>query len=996
MRIFTFLGLLICLLIANQSFAQYKPDDPNLDQIPQYLRERAAAVTDGSSATSAVVTIGNWDNFSLGVDFAEGNIAEHPANPAWYFAAFNTNGTHHTENGIDWAANNPNFGASMQGDPVQCYDSIGTLFYENMYGSSIAGCKVITSTTNGATWGTSVTAIAGNDKNWMACDQTAGPYANYAYSVMTRSGGGNFSRTIDHGASWANTFAPTTQTLPGMMVAVGPEGSVQGGAVYVVTNSGGSFNATYTFYKSTDGGATFVQKSSQQWANTVGSQVGGRNSVSNMRTRPYPMIAADNSYGANRGKFYCVYASNDPPGANNKSDVWCRTSSDGGTSWSAAVKVNDDPNTTSFQQWHPAIWCDKETGKLYAMWMDTRDTPTNDSALIYASYSVDGGATWAPNQQISNKKFKIDCASCGGGGTPRYEGDYNGVISNKKVSMLAWTDFRAGNFQSMTGYFPDYAMAIDKISDTLYSPYDNTTFQVSIPAVKLYTDSVILSGSVSPVPTAGSITFEFPSGNTITTYPDSRPVKLALSGSVPNGNYMATFYAKGPNGTPAHKRTATIKVLQGNVFVVTTSASPAILCEGQTSQLNSTIIGGTSPFTYSWSPAASLSNPNIANPVATPTATTWYKVVVNDNAAHTTTDSVKVTVNTPPPAPGPIAGLQSVCAGDTADYTIVDVIGATHYSWTVPADALILSGQDASTIVVKWGTTSGSIQVTISGDCGPNPLPSILPVVVNLPPTTPAAISGPAVVCKNTQATFTSSYTGGSVIYTWTVPADAAIQSGQGTESVNVLWGTTAGNVDVFILNDCGISPVVTKAVGVNTIPEPAGAITGKDTVCLSQGNYIFSAPAITGATSYEWTLPQGVTVSAGQGTNQVTLSMGANAQSGNILVKGINDCGMGTESSKALTVKNCTGIGENGLLSVVKIYPNPVKEELTINIAGSEKSLDLTVTDMNGKVVLTEKLTVSGNEFRKKLNMSGFSKGVYFVRLSNNERSFSEKVVVQ
>ncbi|MEJ2537606.1 MAG: hypothetical protein P8048_11250 [Calditrichia bacterium] len=42
----------------------------------------------------------------------------------------------------------------MRGDPVTAYDSLGNLYYQNMYGSpSIQGALVIRSTDNGATWG---------------------------------------------------------------------------------------------------------------------------------------------------------------------------------------------------------------------------------------------------------------------------------------------------------------------------------------------------------------------------------------------------------------------------------------------------------------------------------------------------------------------------------------------------------------------------------------------------------------------------------------------------------------------------------------------------------------------------------------------------------------------------------------------------------------------------------------------------------------------------
>ncbi len=1000
MKISTLWGLLLLLIIVNQSFAQFVPDDPNRDRIPRYLMEKANTMIDNITATSAVVTVDNWDNFSLGVDLAEGNIAEHPANPTWYFAAYNVNETHHTENGIDWLKNNPNFGATMQGDPVQAYDSLGNLYYENMYGTtSIVGCKIVKSTNNGATWGPSVTAIAGVDKNWLACDQTAGPYANYVYTVMTKNGGGNFARSMDQGATWTNTFAPTTQTLPGMMVCVGAEGNVQGGAVYVVTNGGSNaFSATYTFYKSTNGGTSFVQKSSVQWANTVGNQVNQRHSVSNMRTRPYPMIAADNSYGPHRGKLYCVYASNDPPGNGNKSDVWCRSSSDGGATWSPAIRINDDPNTQTSHQWHPAIWCDKETGKLYAMWMDTRGIPTNDSALIYASYSTDGGATWVTNQQISNKKFKIDCTTCGGTGSPRYLGDYNGIISNKKVAMAAWTDFRSGTFQSMTGYFPDFAVALSQTQDTLFAPYSTSTVTLSVPEVKLYTDTVLLSATISPTPTAGTISFEFPQGNTIVSYPGSKPVKLILNGQVPLGNYLATIYATGPNGTPAHKRILTVKVQQGNVFMVTATATPSAICVGQNSQLGCDVIGGTAPYTYTWSPAAGLSDPGIQNPVASPQVSGWYKVVVSDAASNVTTDSVYLIVNTFPATPGPVMGPQSICINQTHDYAIVEVPDAIHYSWTLPANAQIIGKQDTNAIKVQWGETTGTfdLSVKVSNDCGQNPIPSILAVSVSSVPGAPAAITGPDQACINSAVTYSSSFSGGTATFNWSVPADATITAGQGTESITVQWGTSSGEIGLYLTNVCGTGPAINKQVAAKTIPEAAGAISGKDSLCRGQGNYIFSVPVINGATGYEWTLPQGAAISAGQGSHEITLLLDNNAQSGNLTVKGTNECGAGAESVKSLIVSACAGIGEAGLLSRVKIFPNPADGEVTIHISGKERRLDLKITDVNGRVMLTEGLEIPGSEMTRKYNLNALAKGIYFVSLAADDRSYTEKLIIK
>ena len=369
-----------------------------------------------------------------------------------------------------------------------------------------------------------------------------GPYANYVYTVMTNNSVGAFSRSTDHGATFQLTESFNTQSVPGMMVCVGPNGNIQGGSVYVVTNSGSSFASTYTFYRSTDGGLNFTLMSAQNFSGYVGEYYNSRNSVEGMRTRPYPYIAADNSYGPNRGRLYLIYASNDPPGNNNKPDIWCRYSTDNGTTWSAAIRVNDDANPAQHNQWHPAMWCDKETGRFYVQWMDTRDCPTNDSALIYATYSDDGGVTFAANQAISNEKMKISCPTCGGSGDPRYQGDYNGIISNKKVSMLGWTDFRDGNFMSMTGYFPDFALSLDKSSDTLFTTLDSTIITVQVPEIKLYEDTVLVSAVVNPVPSAGSITFSYPQGTMMTSYPGTLPVQIKSRGTCSPGTLPGCIY----------------------------------------------------------------------------------------------------------------------------------------------------------------------------------------------------------------------------------------------------------------------------------------------------------------------------------------------------------------------------------------------------------------------------------------------------------------------
>ena len=164
--------------------------------------------------------------------------------------------------------------------------------------------------------------------------------------------------------------------------------------------------------------------------------------------------------------------------------------------------------------------------------------------------------------------------------------------------MAGWTDFRNGNFMSTTAYFPDFAMAIDHAIDTLFTTLDSTIVNISIPEVKLYTDTVLLSGTVFPAPASGTLAISFPSGNMITTFPGSLPAKVKLTGVVPTGYYQVQFIAQSPNGTPVHQRNATIRVLSGDSVYVVATATPSSICAGATSQLLATTIRGISPFHF--------------------------------------------------------------------------------------------------------------------------------------------------------------------------------------------------------------------------------------------------------------------------------------------------------------------------------------------------------------------------------------------------------------
>jgi hypothetical protein len=133
------------------------------------------------------------------------------------------------------------------------------------------------------------------------------------------------------------------------------------------------------------------------------------------------------------------------------------------------------------------------------------------------------------------------------------------------------------------------------------------------------------------------------------------------------------------------------------------------------------------------------------------------------------------------------------------------------------------------------------------------------------------------------------------------------ISSGQGTRTITVSWTATAagngimGNVTVQANNACGTGNTSALAIDYNyTKPVTPGSISGAGKVCPG-GTATYSISGVARATTYSWTVPTGMTITSGAGTNVIVVSVGGGYTGGTLSVTAGNVCGTSSARTKAL-----------------------------------------------------------------------------------------------
>jgi hypothetical protein len=80
-----------------------------------------------------------------------------------------------------------------------------------------------------------------------------------------------------------------------------------------------------------------------------------------------------------------------------------------------------------------------------------------------------------------------------------------------------------------------------------------------------------------------------------------------------------------------------------------------------------------------------------------------------------------------------------------------------------------------------------------------------------------------------------------------------------------------------------------------------------------------------------------------------------------------------------------------------ITLSPNPTRGNLNLMIRNlSENYADITISDIQGKSVYSGRMDGPGKDLVKKIDLNGFSKGIYFVKVKTESSVKTEKLILQ
>jgi hypothetical protein len=396
-----------------------------------------------SAAQHLNVLVGNSNNPE------EPSIMLNPADPKYMVAGANIRSAYYSsDTGRTWTSLQLSSPNGVWGDPAIIVDTAGAFYFfhlSNPPGPAFVDRIICQKSTDaGQSWseGTffGLNGSKAQDKQWAAVDRKTNTiYATWTefdkYESENPSDSSHilFVKSTDGGITWTAPLRldekggdcrDDDSTVEGAVPAIGPNGEV-----YVAWASGPGL----VFDKSLDGGATwmahdkFITSIPGGWSYDIPGIY---------RANGLPVTHCDTSNGPHRGTIYINWS--DQRNGLADTDVWLVKSTDGGTTWSEPIRVNND--SAGKQQFFTWMTIDQANGYLYFVFYDRRAYPGNETD-VYMARSVDGGTTFQ-NFKISQSPF-VPTATV-------FFGDYNNLAVHNGIVRPIWTRMDSGKLSVWT------------------------------------------------------------------------------------------------------------------------------------------------------------------------------------------------------------------------------------------------------------------------------------------------------------------------------------------------------------------------------------------------------------------------------------------------------------------------------------------------------------------------------------------------------------------
>ena len=339
----------------------------------------------------------------------------------------------------------------------------------------------------------------------------------------------------------------------------------------------------------------------------------------------------------------------------------------------------------------------------------------------------------------------------------------------------------------------------------------------------------------------------------------------------------------------------------------------------------------------------------------------------------------------PKPKAPTVTYAGSPCIGDTANYIIDSIPGATSYQWYVAGGGW--TGSSTSTrLNATAGDSSGTIVVLAYNACGEGES-ALLTVVPATPPATPSigVITPP---CTGTVvAEFAASGTGGFI---WSV-----VGSGWSGTGSSYTYSTTVGTGTAMIIctatNACGASAPDTLTITPGT---PVDTFTASTLSTLINTNVTltFAGSAPPGSI-YTWNFGGGIgTPGTGPGPQTVHWTTGGFMT----VTLMINNYGCNATFSQVIYVKDPTGVANiNNLQNDISLSPNPSDGLFDITFTNPvTQSVTVKMTDIDGRTVYNQEFgKISNNKIH--IKAGSLTPGNYTVSIISEEGSVTKKITI-